>query len=838
MGDILKESRRIHNLGRHDVFCLCGSRNCAGEFALSSLSRRGCRLLRAAGLVSLLGCFSVLAEPASLPPDSEYVVANPEGHLILNGARVRYWGVIGGFPHVPELLAEDSAEQREAKVQAAYADVDALVQRFVDLGFNLNRSWSVPGSTDYTPGDGSQADVVDYFISVMKKRGLKLWAAGISRLGRATPGDVGIVDDPGTADAWQAAVRNWDNGRVDLGRNLARKWDRRLEALGVERRRLNAQHHNQHTGLRWCDDPVFAVWELSNEEWWISKMVGGQWRSLPEFFRKSLFAQWNEFLRAKYRDDAGLKAKWKSLLPGESLARGTVQLLPIAGKSALSPSGMDEQGRQQLLAAQAVADAQYGREDFARERGEDVLAFFVHLHVSSKKREADAQKSCGKSCRLGCLAWDTGIGYEIQSQYLHQSSGVSVHDAYVNGWGWREPEPASFPTAQSRRRWEVGAESVAPNRGPWNCWIQKPPGIAQGLPWLEQNKIEGKPFFAYETQISQPAKYRADFPLRLAMLASIQDWDIACWHYYAPPRGLAAKTRPFDQPMDNSVGSHPQGYHYTFDEVQTAMMRAAGHIWRQQLLEPAPHPTKFIYGRKSLYDPQSMDYGHSYGRMGMDMRYTAYQHGVRILIDPAREEDQVLGPTVSFDDRNTFNPYTPTPQIKLDWRKGYLVYDAPAAVAFTGFLPKVGGRYEFRNGVAISDVKINNPPGIYDPVTDEEGYIGFALWSLDGKPLAETKRASLSLVSTSFNTGFSLSKKDFQDLPDSPLKVRATANRQNGSLPVLVARVGAKMNAPMLDGMKYVFRDWHLQAIGSGEIKNGVLEVPKDKLIFCIDLTR
>jgi hypothetical protein len=42
----------------------------------------------------------------------------------------------------------------------------------------------------------------------------------------------------------------------------------------------------------------------------------------------------------------------------------------------------------------------------------------------------------------------------------------------------------------------------------------------------------------------------------------------------------------------------------------------------------------------------------------------------------------------------------------------------------------------------------------------------------------------------------------------------------------------------MLDGMKYVFRDWHLKAVGSGEIKNGVLDVPNDKPIFCIDLTR
>ncbi len=777
-------------------------------------------------------------ERAQLPPDREYVVADREGHLSLDGARVRYWGVIGGFPHAPELRAEDTPQERRNKIAAAYADVDALVQRFMDLGFNLNRSWSSADTEDYKPGDGSRADIVDYYISVMKKRGLKLWAAGINRLGNVTPEDAGVIDAPATADDWKQAIRGWNNGQVGLGKNLAARWDPRLLALTIERRRINAQHFNRHTGLRWSDDPVFVAWELSNEEWWMSKMVGGQWQALPEYFQRSLIAEWHRFLRDRYRDETALKRKWKTLLPGEDLSRGTVQLLPLARKSPLIPLGMDEQGRQQLLAAGAGTHLEYGAADFAPERGEDVLAFFVSLHVSSKQREAEALRGYGKSCRLSSLAWDTGIGYEIQSQYLHQMSGVSVHDAYVNGWGWKEPEPAAFPTAQSQRRWEVGAESVEPNRGPWNCWLEKPPGIAQGLPWLEHNKIEGKPFFAYETQISQPAKYRADFPLRLAMLASIQDWDIACWHYYAPPRGLASKDRPFDQPMDNTVGGHPQGYHYTFDEVQGAMMRAAGLIWRRQLLLPASQPTRFIYGRKSLYDPLSMNYGHSYGDIGMDMRYTTYQYGVRIAIDPSREDDEVIGPRVRFADRHSFNPYIPTPQMTLDWRKGYLAFDAPGAVAFAGFLPRVGGSYRFANGVVLQDISIRNPAGSYDPVSDDEGYLAFALFSQDGKPLAEAKQVSLSLVSTSFNTGFSMARNDFEGLPDSPLKASATPKRQNGRLPVLVTRVGARLQVPALEGMKYLYRDWHLKTIGAGEVQGGRLVIPADQPIFCIDLTR
>jgi hypothetical protein len=625
---------------------------------------------------------------------------------------------------------------------------------------------------------------------------------------------------------------------VDLW-NIVRKWDPRFEALSIQRRNQAVMHYNQHTGLRWCDDPVFVAWELSNEEWWISKMVGGQWRDLPEYWQKMLLRRWNAYLQDKYGTGA-LRTRWQTLLPGESLERATVQLLPLAGDQPVPLLGMDEQGLRQLQKARRMEET-YSRDDFSRQRGEDVMEFLVMLHTSSKRREAEALKACGKSTRLCTVAWDTGIGYEAQSQYLHQLSGVSVHDAYVNGWGWEQGTKDHYDCKQCERLATVGAEAVAANRGPWNCWLLKPPGICQGVPWLEHNKIEGKPYFCYETQIQQPAKYRADFPIRIGALASIQDWDIACWHYYAPPRGLSTHERPFDRAMDVTVGSHPQGYHYTYDEVQSAMMRAAAYVWRNELLRPAPNPTKFIFGRKSLYDPASMDYGHSYGRLGLDMLYTVYQHGVRIEIDPSREDDRVIGRRVSFDHRGTHNPYRPTKQITFDWKRGHVVYDAPGVAAFAGFISEVGGTYRFKKAVVeLSDVDIHNPPGIYDPVTNEEGYIAFALYSEDGLPLANTQAAALSIVSTGFNRGFSLARSDFEKAgcPDHPLAEDAPEGRRWGEEPVLVARVGATVACPALDGMEYTVYDWHTRAIGSGRVVDAKLTIPNGKPVFVVRFER
>lgn len=501
---------------------------------------------------------------------------------------------------------------------------------------------------------------------------------------------------------------------------------------------------------------------------------------------------------------------------------------------------MDERGLKQLQEGRGVGET-YSRDDFSQQRGKDGMEFFVMLHTSSKRREAEALRACGKSTRLCPIAWDTGIGYEAQAQYMHQLSGVSVHDAYVNDWGWDQEVKEHYDCAQCERLATVGAEAVAANRGPWNCWLLKPPGICQGVPWLEHKKVEGMPYFCHETQIQQPAKYRADFPIRIGALASIQDWDIVCWHYYAPPRGLSTDERPFDRTMDVTVGSHPQGYHYTYDEVQSAMMRAAAYVWRNELLRPAPNPTKFIFGRKTLYNPASMDYGHSCGRLGLDMLYTVYQHGVRIRTDPRREDDQVVGPRVSFDDRHSHNPYTPTKQITFDWKRGHVVYDAPGVAAFAGFISQVGGTHRFRKaGVELSDVDIYDPPGIYDPVTDQEGYMAFALYSEDGLPLPRTQSATLSIVSTSFNRGFSLARSDVEKAGclDHPLAQGAPERRQWGEEPVLVARAGATVSCGALNGMEYTVYDWHMKPLASGTITDGRITVRNDEPVFVVRFER
>jgi hypothetical protein len=762
------------------------------------------------------------AAAAAKIPDSEYVTVR-DGHLSLRGRRVRFWGHIGVLGR-PETYFSDSdtPERRTWKAERAKADIDLKTERLVDLGFNLHRlwrggyngKWDGGFDHDYEVGDNSRADITAYILHKFDQAGIKIWMSAMNSIGRMTPEDVGIIDDPSTAEPWQAAVREMQTQRhgARINRNLARIWDPRIEKIGIARMKEMASFPNKYKGgLRLADDPQVVVWEITNEEWWIVHMFAGRWMDLPVFFQKGLLAKWHAFLTKKYGDKAGVIKAWKFLLPGESLEGRTVLLAPLGGDS--KPVLLNDSNPAVMKALISVKST-FGREDFVRRRGEDVIEFLVDLWVSHKKRTADALKPLGRSCGLSPWVWDTGTGYQIQCQYMHQQADAVTHCTYLKGF-LRDTHHKRFPFESN---------------------LEAPPRLAQGVPWVEHNRMEGKPFFVYEIQINNAAKYRSEFPFRVASIAAIQDWDIVNWHDYGHIDD-SSRDKPFEGAL--AVG-HSLNLHYGFDEVQNSAMKAAAEVFKNGHLEAAPEPTTYVFGRKYLYDPASMDYGNSYGFVGRTFMPTVYRHGMRLLIDPSledRPEDPVFGGKQAYEEfikrgylikGETIEPrlwepcpLVPTRQIEYDWHKGHLKFDAPGAVAYTGFQARHGGPVRFRNGVELRNVTVACPPGMPYPVTEDEKYISFALVSRDMQSLEKTRSAVLSAVSTSFNTGY-------DDASGNP-----------GKLPVLVARVAATIVAQPLAGMRYTMRDWHMKKIGEGTVKeDGVLRIPSSEPVFCVELER
>jgi hypothetical protein len=766
----------------------------------------------------------------ALPGDEEYVTVK-DGHLYLKGRRVRYWGWIGHFWLTGPLAKYkvqpgDAPDVVAAKVAKRNEVIDAYARRIRKLGFNIARVWFGRGadwSPDYTPGDGSPADYNAYVLHALQREGVKVWMTAFNDFGRATPEDVGLVDDPATADEWVAAAKEM-GGSVSPRTADVGAWDPRMRAVHLRRMKRIADWPNRYKGgLRLGDDPEIAVWELTNEEWMFAHLVNGKWQKLPKFFRDELQARWIAFLKGKYRTGERLRKRWMFLLPGESLDKGNVLLAPLAKRVEAAQLNDTNPAAVEALTAERQA---LTRDDFTRQRGADVLEFFSKLQIAYKTDRRDYAKGLGKSLRLSPMILDTGDGFRIQSVYLHQHGDASSMCSYI----WQ--------TATSRGQ----------KRFPFMSGLEEQPRLAMGIPWLEVGKIPGKPFFVYEFQMNNPDKYRAEVPYRIAALGIIQDWDIINFHLFGRPNDPALEA-PYRQAINYSVyapnwtGATVEGVHYKADEIYASAMRAAGQFFINSTLRTVEKHTVMTFGRRSLYDPVSADYGKSFAELGPKITPTAWQYGCHMVVDPTREKDTVEGRTLV---RGLMEPcpIRPTDQITFDWQRGFMKFDAAAGVSWTGFLadqpePVV----KFSNGVRLSDVRVINDEGVNYPVTKDELYISFAAVAEDGLPLERSKAVMVSLVSTSFNWGFklnhdSVAEGDFGHR-GTPYKGMVRGGDVKGKPPVAYARAGGVVTAPQLRGMTYRWLDWHFRRIGTGRVgDDGRLVIPADKPIFYIHLER
>jgi hypothetical protein len=756
--------------------------------------------------VVALAAGSGSAAAPKLPPDEAYCRVSADGHLSIGGERVRFWGAIGAFPGKRQTIRGDAYfRQREA------------IRRVKKVGFNMFRIWHLAFDDAAKKGDLSATDVSDFFIAECGRQGVRLWAAGFGG-GRVYEDDVAsvakVVDDPATAAEWIAAVKGmcaqhwWSGGRKAVSLlTPAVAWDPRLEAAAITRMRAKARHVNLHTGRRHADDPTIAIWELTNEQWWMSHMMGGRWRQLPAFFRRSLLARWQTFLKKKYGTQAALTKAWGFLFAGEELARGSVMLAPMA--RAMKAVELNDTNPAALAVFRTIASP-IGRDDCTVARGNDVIEFLLGVIVSHKQRWGAALKTWGKSCRLCPLIYDTGIGQNIQAQYMQMHADAVAHASYMEG-----VELGKFP--RTHKRW------------PFYSGLDTPQQMCKDVPWLEHNRPAGKPFLCYETQFGSPSKYRCEWPVRVAALGSVQDWDAACYHYWSFNQYDFAKDRPYGGALAKP-GPGAYQYDYTSDEVEQATMRAAGAIFRHMLVAPAPKPTLFTWGRPALLDPRCMDYAGDYGRTGlMDMMATTYVRGMRIAVNPKQEEFlKTDGPVTRFNGFERPCPLKPSPHVEYDYQRGHVMMDSPGAAAYTGFLGQYGAEaVRFGSGVELRDVQHADPPGTPYP-SGAERFTSFTLASEDGRPLATCRRAVLALVASSFNTGFSVKPK-----PGGGYEV------DWGRQPVLVTRVGATVLAGPLAGMRYRMIDFNERSLAEGTVgRDGALRVPADKPVWLTELTR
>lgn len=224
-----------------------------------------------------------------------WIVAK-DGHFVeeKTGKRVRFFGT--------NLAARSAFPSKE--------DAPKIAGRLAKLGINIVRmhhlqnNWDLDGGSIWKKDkvflelDPVQLDKLDFFVAELKKRGI--FTNVNLQTTRSYLPEMGF---PASVTQLKDFAKKID------------KVDDRMIKLQQEYARDLLDRVNPYTKLRYADDPAIMVVEINNENslvGWPGESPGAGLDAMPPEFRAVVIAKWNAWLKAKYRDTAGLTKAWAS----------------------------------------------------------------------------------------------------------------------------------------------------------------------------------------------------------------------------------------------------------------------------------------------------------------------------------------------------------------------------------------------------------------------------------------------------------------------------------------------------------------------------------------------
>jgi hypothetical protein len=219
------------------------------------------------------------------------VSVDTNGHFLANGQRVRFLGVnfAGDSPFMPTNKA------------------DAVAARLAKFGVNcvrfhhMDASWAYNGgilaytTTKSTNFNASQLEKVHFVVSRLKAHGVY---SDINLLvGREYRSADGLGPNVTTMDWKDSHILGYFNDTA-----LALQKDYVSKLLTPT---------NRFTGVPLAKDPAVAFVEIINENGIIQKWFDGGLDRLPSDYAAQVQARWNDWLVARYTNDAAMLAAWK-----------------------------------------------------------------------------------------------------------------------------------------------------------------------------------------------------------------------------------------------------------------------------------------------------------------------------------------------------------------------------------------------------------------------------------------------------------------------------------------------------------------------------------------------
>jgi hypothetical protein len=626
--------------------------------------------------------------------------------------------------------------------------------RLIKMGFNAQRVWNPDPKFSktstgfysaesilrgepvaYARGDGSKLDEWDKHFADLKSHGLFVMFAALQNGMPVEP----LADDdsfiaPKHDSSFPAADwAQWKAAVLMPKVNFAKLVfvDDRLIAIRKRAAKNLLTHINQYTGKPYGQEENIAVYEIFNENGFTPFALEGGCDAWPAYFRAKFKAKWNDWLKLYYANDAALTLAWGKLDSGESLDHDSVNPGPtLAAHSKYS--------------ATRAADFVHFTIDLVDHFHQDFRAYCRTLAPA------------GVGVNVAPFSFDTQYRPNLPWNYTNSRGDVNSFGMYF--WGLTSS-------------------------------LTKPPSAYV----IDSCTTEGSATILYETNNSRPDPFRAEYPLKLAALASWQDWDGVFWHYWgAGESDESYLTTPLRYP---AVTHYWTAVYQENDPVMCAAMSLGGRMFLDHDLHPAPKPVVAQVGAGSLYG-----YNNYYG---IDIARQTFARGAQTRFEPQKSVgvsiDGSSPPTTA--PARIENAVAACDEIIWDWPNGRLIIDSPNAKAYVG---KFIGPYKFKDGIVFGGV---NTPSVH-----------FAMVSLDGRPLAgadPSRRIAMSAVADARNTDFQFD----WSVHGGPVEM-AKAVINSGHLPVQVDPVNYALWLPTTIEGRFTRYDFALRAVAELPISN------------------
>ena len=255
---------------------------------------------------------------------------------------------------------------------------------------------------------------------------------------------------------------------------------------------------------------------------------------------------------------------------------------------------------------------------------------------------------------------------------------------------------------------------------------------------------DNKPSMISETTWNRPNRHRGEAPLYLATYGALQDSDCIVhfakdaveWSvkpgYFMQPWTLTAPTQFGQFPAAALI--YRQGLIQTGDDMAQLTL----HYEDLLKLQGTPLPQDAAFDELRLKDVPTGTSVKQGQRIDPLIHYVGKTHVTFTTpTSKAQRSYTKLKPLAKFIDHKAKTVVSSTSQLKLDWGNGLLTINAPSAQGASGNLAGAGE-------IKLADVTISMPLDVAHAI----------VVSLDGQPIAKSKKMLLQVMTEEKGTGF------------------------------------------------------------------------------------